>query len=273
MNLDHPIRVLVVDDESDLGDLAISFLGKFEAMEADAVTSVPEARVALARHHYDAIVSDYQMPDEDGILFLKSLRRANDRIPFILLTGKGREEIVIEALNSGADAYLQKGGAPKAQFAELAHKIRLTVKARRNEQERRLVETRLFTLIHAIPDLVWMKDEAGTYLSCNTVFERLFGAREEEIVGRTDYDFVEKEAADSFREHDRKAMAACKPTSNEEWITYKNDGHRALLETTKTPVYGTNGTLIGVLGIGRDITLRKQHEEELKTLATHLLHA
>jgi PAS domain S-box-containing protein len=95
------------------------------------------------------------------------------------------------------------------------------------------------------------------------MFERFFGAKETDIVGKTDYDFVDRELADSFLEHDRKAMAAGKPTSNEEWISFADDGHRAFLETIKTPMYDAWGTLSGVLGIGRDITDRKLAEVAL----------
>jgi PAS domain S-box-containing protein len=125
-------------------------------------------------------------------------------------------------------------------------------------------EGRLHTLVQTIPDLIWLKDKDGVYLSCNTMFERFFGAGEADIVGKTDYDFVARELADSFREHDRKAMTAGKPTSNEEWITFADDGHRALLETIKTPMNDARGTLIGVLGIGRDITERKRAEDSLR---------
>lgn len=125
-------------------------------------------------------------------------------------------------------------------------------------------EGRLHALVQTIPDLIWLKDKDGVYLSCNPMFERFFGAREADIVGKTDYDFVDRELADFFREHDRKAMAAGKPTRNEEWITFADDGHRALLDTIKTPMYDARGTLIGVLGIGRDITERKRAEDMLR---------
>ena len=72
-------------------------------------------------------------------------------------------------------------------------------------------EARLRALVDAIPDLVWLKDPGGIYLSCNPAFERFFGAREADIVGKTDYDFVDKDLADFFREHDQKAMAAGAP--------------------------------------------------------------
>ena len=122
----------------------------------------------------------------------------------------------------------------------------------------------LRTVMQTIPDLIWLKDADGVYLLCNKMFERFFGAKEADIVGKTDYDFVDRELADSFREHDLKAMAAGKPGSNEEWVTFADDGHQALLETTKTPMFNTEGTLIGVLGIAHDITKRKQTVDALQ---------
>jgi PAS domain S-box-containing protein len=123
-------------------------------------------------------------------------------------------------------------------------------------------ESRLDTLIQTIPDLIWLKDKNGVYLSCNVNLERFFGAKKADIVGKTDYDFVDREEADLFREHDRKAMDAGKPTSNEEWIT--SNSQRVLVETIKTPMYDDKGKLVGVLGIGRDITERKHTEDELR---------
>ena len=133
-----------------------------------------------------------------------------------------------------------------------------------SEQALRESENRLRTLVHTIPDLIWLKDKDGIYLSCNHAFELFFGAKESEIVGNTDYEFVDRELADFFRAHDRKAIAVGKPSHNEEWVTFASDGHRALLDTIKTPMYNVDGTLIGALGIGRDITERKKAEEALQ---------
>jgi len=137
---------------------------------------------------------------------------------------------------------------------------RVAERTRELEAER----TRLRVLLEAIPDLVWMKDMAGVYRFCNPMFERFFGAKEAQVVGKTDYDFVEKSQADFFRAHDLKAIQAGEPSINEEWITFADDGHRALLETTKAPVRDAHGALAGVLGIARDITQRKQIEQELQ---------
>jgi len=135
-----------------------------------------------------------------------------------------------------------------------------------SENALRKSEAHLLTLLQTIPDLIWLKDKDGVYLSCNSMFERFFGARQADIVGKTDYDFLDRDFADFFREKDRKAMEAGKPTTNEEWITFADDGHRAMLETVKTPMFDENGTVIGVLGIGRDITERNSAEEKIKNL-------
>jgi len=118
-------------------------------------------------------------------------------------------------------------------------------------------ETHLRTLLQTIPDLVWLKDTNGVYLLCNPMFERFFGAKEADIIGKSDFDFVDRELADYFLSYDRKVIRTGKSTTNEEWITFADDGHRAFLDTLKTPMYDSDGTLLGVLGIGRDITERK----------------
>jgi hypothetical protein len=131
------------------------------------------------------------------------------------------------------------------------------------ETEVRNSEKLLHTLFQTIPDLIWLKDTEGVYLSCNEMFGRFFGAKEAEIKGKTDYDFVDKELADFFRENDRIAMSAGMPTSNEEWVTFADRGNQVYLDTIKTPMIDANGNLIGVLGIGHDITKRKKTEEAL----------
>ncbi len=125
----------------------------------------------------------------------------------------------------------------------------------------------LRTVLQAIPDLVWVKDPEGVYLACNPTFERLYGAREADIIGKTDYDFVAREQADFFRQKDREAAEAGKPTSNEEWLTFAVDGYRGLFETVKTPILDSGGHLVGVLGIARNISEHRTLEATLMTTA------
>jgi PAS domain S-box-containing protein len=154
--------------------------------------------------------------------------------------------------------------APR-QFAVVIQEI---TERKRAEEELARERGFLKTLIQTLPDLVWLKDPDGVYLACNPRFERFFGAAEAAIIGKTDYDFVARELADSFRDKDRAALAADAPSSNEEAVTFADDGHRELLETVKTPMRDTAGRLIGVLGIARDITERRQAEEARRASET-----
>ena len=125
-------------------------------------------------------------------------------------------------------------------------------------------EAQLSTLVQTIPDLIWLKDSNGVFLACNKQFEQLLGATEAEIIGKTDYDFVKKELADFYRKNDKIAMKSAVPLSNEEELFFASDGHYAYMETIKTPMFNMKNELVGVLGIGRDITYRKQAEKRLQ---------
>ncbi len=135
------------------------------------------------------------------------------------------------------------------------------------QQTLEIERAHLRTLINAIPDLVWLKDVDGRYLSCNREFERFFGAPERDIIGKTDHDFVPAALADKFLQNDQDAMEAGEPIRYEEWITYLSDGRRILLETTKLPMRTRDGHLVGVLGVGHDITERQLHQQQLEHIA------
>ncbi len=124
-------------------------------------------------------------------------------------------------------------------------------------------EAQLRTLIETLPDLVWWKNPDGIYMGCNQKFERYFGAKQADIVGKTDYDFVDSKQADFFYEKDRIAIESGMPSFHVEEITFADDGHVELLETTKVSMFSPGGKLIGVLGVGRNITERRRSERVL----------
>ena len=121
-------------------------------------------------------------------------------------------------------------------------------------------------ILDALPDLVWLKDPDGVYLACNPRFEQLYAAPEAQIIGKTDRDFVDADLAAFFRANDLRAMARDAPTTNEELLRFASDGHSELTHTIKTPVRDAQGRLLGVLGIGRDITALRQVETEYRQL-------
>lgn len=168
------ISILCVDDEPDLLNICKLFLEKTGDFNVDTAESAHEALEMMGTTSYDAVVSDYQMPEMDGIAFLKHLKAAGDTTPFIIITGRGREDVVIEALNEGADFYLQKGGNATAQFAELANKILYAVSRKRAEEALRESEEKYRHLIEHSNDAIVVAQDGML---------RLVNARAVEITG------------------------------------------------------------------------------------------
>ncbi len=136
----------------------------------------------------------------------------------------------------------------------------ITDELERSERQR----GQLQALLASIPDLVWMKNPQGVFLSANPAFGILMGASPEQILGKTDNDFFPPEVAAQFRADDLEASESILPIVREEWVTYLAEGTRGLLETIKTAVRGKDGNLVGVLGIARDVTKARGLLEELK---------
>ncbi|ABS56000.1 multi-sensor signal transduction histidine kinase [Methanoregula boonei 6A8] len=142
------ISVLYVDDDSDLLDTGKSYLEQTQEFAVVTASSGSAALELIRSNGIQAIVSDYQMPDMDGIALLQQIRAMNNNIPFIMFTGKGREEIAVKSFENGADFYLQKGGDPESLFAELMHKIKVAVEHRQADAQVTAVN-RLYAVLSA----------------------------------------------------------------------------------------------------------------------------
>ncbi|MEI6435626.1 MAG: PAS domain S-box protein [Bacteroidota bacterium] len=135
---------------------------------------------------------------------------------------------------------------------------------RKQAEEEKTRQTGLITsLLDSIPDIIFFKDLEGVYLGCNPPFAEFVGKPRNEIIGKTDYELFGKEIGDFFRHHDNEMLREKQSHHNEEWITYP-DGRKILIDTLKTPYWGSDGNLVGLLGISRDITSRKEAEEKIK---------
>ncbi len=139
----------------------------------------------------------------------------------------------------------------------------LDITARKTAEEGLAAERNLLrTILDAIPDFVFLKDETGVYRLCNPAVGRYFGRTEQEILGRTDFELVDAGTAAGFRRDDLDAMAGGEPSRREESLVNR-DGSRLYTETIKLPVRGPDGRVLGVLGVARDLTVRKLAELSL----------
>jgi len=274
----QPLSVLYVDDEPALLDIGKLFL---ERAGDASVTTAPDAAEAIrliTDHHFDAIVSDYQMPGMDGIAFLKHLRQSGNRIPFIIFTGKGREDVVIEALNSGADFYLQKGGDPKSQFAELINMIHAAVAHKNAEKLAKETEKRLYDIIQFLPDPTFAIDTNGIVIAWNQAIEEMTGISAKEMIGKGNYEY-----AIPFYGERRPLLIDLVSISDEELLQSKYTpvrregdvliaetslprplGRYAVLAGKASPLYNESGDVVGAIETIRDNTEQRRSEEALQ---------
>ncbi|MDG1580033.1 response regulator [Pseudomonas sp. GOM6] len=132
----------------------------------------------------------------------------------------------------------------------------------RAEAEAQRQRSTLLALINAIPDPIWFKDAGGRYLGINQACAELFGKTQDEVLGRRDEDFLAPAWARARAERDHSAFSSGQPFETEGAVSYP-DGRQVVLDTLRTLFHDEQGRLLGLVGVSRDITLRKQAEEEL----------
>lgn len=178
------ISVLLVDDDPALLEITRIYLSRNKELVLDTAQSAGEALEKLKTETYDVIVSDYDMPVQDGIEFLKILRQSKNLTPFIIFTGKGQEQVAMDAVNNGADFYLIRAGDPKNEFIALTHKIRKAVEQRHAEIAIRESEERLRKILNSLPSGVLVIDaENHIVLQANPAALLMMGAKEQDIIG------------------------------------------------------------------------------------------
>nr|WP_320160712.1 PAS domain S-box protein [uncultured Methanoregula sp.] len=258
------IAVLYVDDEPALLDIAKIFLERDGQFFVDTITSAPAALMLMKSKHYDAIIADYQMPEMDGIEFLKTVRAEYGTIPFILFTGRGREEVVIEALNNGADFYLQKGGDPRSQFAELMHKIRSAVDRRRAEDALRTNVERL-RMAQAIGKIgsweyeletrmIWGSEEAFSIFGMNRP------------TGSVPLDVIESCYVEREKVHNSlvRLIESGEKYDIEIAIMPADGSGQKFIHSVAKLIRNADGNLVKLFGVIQDITERKRVDDALR---------
>ena len=251
------LRVLHVDDDQAFLKVAKQCLEMQGEIDVDTVSSVNEALEKLKKTDYDAIVCDYQMPGKDGLEFLKELRANGNNIPFIVFTGKGREEAAIKALNLGADQYIDKHGDPETVYCELAHSIRTTLRNKRAEDAKRRTDERYRILLESISDSVYVLDREWRHVIVNEAGSRFTHIPVEKLLGNKLTDLFPGVEKTSFFAAFRRVMETRKPETASDKYVFE-DGREGWYEVDVYPVPE------GILCMSTDITSRKKTEEEIR---------
>jgi PAS domain S-box-containing protein len=257
------IRVLHVDDEVEFLDLVSFFLKREGDFEVDTTTTAESALEKMQSENYDAVVVDYSLPGMDGIELLKILRAKGLQIPFVLFTGKGKEETAVQALNCGADFYLQKGASTQLQFTELANMLRKSVQSNRSDAAAREGERFLSSVFSSIQDGISVIDKDLNILRVNQTMEDWY-SHKMPLVGKKCYDAYHGgqarcDSCPSLRtiESGKSAYEVVPKTGPKGEIVGWLDLYSFPMRDSRT------GELSGVIEYVRDITDRRKTELEL----------
>lgn len=190
------IRVLHVDDESNFLDLTAEFLHRqAEEFEIETTTDAGSALDKLAENGFDCIVSDFDMPEMDGIDLLETVRDEHPDFPFILFTGKGSEEIASQAISAGVDDYLQKQ-AGTDQYALLANRIKNAVEKYRSSREATHTKRFFSSLIEHATDVIPVIRPDGTIKYVSPSCKLHLGYDPDDVIGDNAFEYIQPEDID-----------------------------------------------------------------------------
>jgi PAS domain S-box-containing protein len=254
-NTRKAIRVLHVDDEPSFLKTSKRCLEMEGPFQVATASSAEEAMERIRKETFDIIVSDYDMPNKDGLEFLKEFRQTGHDIPFVIFTGKGSEEVAIRALNLGADWYINKADDQLTVYGELARAIRqLADRKESQERLRKIVEhTTNIYYSHGM-------DHVLTYISPRV--RDVLGYEPEEALTNWQNCLSDNPLNLKGIEFTQKAIDTGKQQPVYELELVRKDGSRAWVEVHESPVV-QNGKTIAIVGALTDITERKRIEKAL----------
>ncbi len=259
----NQIRVLHVDDEPGFASMTGEFLERVDdRISTVAVTAVSAGLEHLEEEEFDCIVSDYEMPGQTGIEFLKEIRASNPDLPFILYTGKGSEEIAADAISAGVTDYLQKGRGT-GQYDVLANRITNLVANYRTTQQLEESQQRLSLFFEQSPLGVIEWDDEFNFHRMNEAAESILGYDASELEGRAWEVIVPPEDMDAVGQVvDELLDAQGGYHSINENI--RPDGERIVCEWHNRVVTDDDGETVAIFSQFQDITDRKEHEHLLE---------
>ena len=166
----------------------------------------------------------------------------------------------------GVAHYLLDKDGKKAGYIIETIDMTETVRGQIKSEEQRML---LDTVFSSSPDLIWYEDAEGRYMTVNPRFAAIAGRAPEDFVGATAGEMLPESIARQFTASDKEAIRKAIPLYAEETVEFF-DGHSETLESVRTPVFGRDNILVGLLGFARNVTRRVSMEKELRTTQIEL---
>ncbi len=257
------IRVLHVDDDAGFLAVAKQCLEEQSQFEVDIVLSTEEALNKLRGSEYDVVVTDYHMPGKNGLELLRELRQEGNDVPFILFTCKGKEEIAIEALNSGVYRYIGKEGKAEAMYAELKRSICDVVSGRKTEKLLREAENRLRLITENIKDMLLLTDINLIITYASASHKRILGYEPSEIIGKSICEFIHPDDLPVVMEAVKQVLKN-HSGGKLELRCKRSDGNYALMEGVSKVLTDKNDQITSIMITARDVTEQRKTEQALK---------
>ncbi|MFB6360113.1 MAG: PAS domain S-box protein, partial [Halobacteriales archaeon] len=258
-----PIRVLHVDDEPDFAELAANLLERQdERIAVETTLRANDGFEKLVDSNFDCVVSDYDMPGQNGIEFLETVREEYPDLPFILYTGKGSEEVASEAISSGVTDYLQKGTGA-SQYEVLVNRIQNAVGQYRTEREMEATEHRYQRLIEEASDAIFIVNPKGEFEFVSPASEDVLGYVPSELEGKNGFDYIHPEDHDRAQERFTRMVEDPSLRATEEFRFERPDGSWIWLEARGRNLL-EDQEIEGLVVYTRDVTERKERERHLE---------
>lgn len=260
-----PIQVLHVDDNAAFRELvADSLTLENERISVVTAEGASQGREVLATQDIDCIVSDYEMPEQNGLEFLKSVREEYDSLPFILFTGKGSEEIASQAISAGVTDYLQKGGTDT--YVILSNRVTNAVEQYRTEQRARNTERKLRAITNSASDAIIIIDRDHAIQFANPAVEDIFGYTPDELEGESLLTLIPERLWDD--QHDALAQFLNTGERSMNWDAIevcgqKKDGSEVPLSVSYSEF--TLDDEIYFTGVVRDVSERVRLQQQIET--------
>ena len=259
------MRILHVDDDVSFLEVSKKILSVLSNFDVDTAKSAEEACRKMASNSYDAIVSDYEMPNKNGLDLLMELKAQKIDVPFILLTGKGREEIAIKALNLGADGYVSKYGNAETVYGELAHHIRLAVESKQAKIALSNSKEQLEAIIMNAPIGISASCHSERlFETANAEFGRILGYTQDELRKLTFRDVTYPEDLEESMEKVKELKAGKIPSFRLEKRYVRKDGRIIYGRVNVSTVKDEDGKICLFIAQLEDITERKKMEDALR---------